>query len=179
MTDDLFDNQVSLPGWLAGPLSRIRRNHGLEHATLHVLAEKHPGLRMAGHSDRDGFWVLGDLDTQELAEAVQLALRRLHGGDEKLAVHPFCGTNFATSGLMAGIAASLAWLGVGSRARDKMERLPLAITLATLALIASQPLGLIVQARLTTSGKPGNLQVVEIRLGWRGRIKAHRVITQG
>ena len=24
-------------------LSRIRRNHGLEHATLHVLSRRHPG----------------------------------------------------------------------------------------------------------------------------------------
>lgn len=177
--DNQINNQVSLAGILEAPLSRIRRNHGLEHATLHVLSEKHPGLRLAGHSDRDGFWILGDLDTQVLAEAVQLALQRLNSGEERLAVHPFCGTNFATSGIMAGVASSLAWVGVGQRPRDKLERLPLAITLATLALIAAHPLGAIVQAHLTTSGKPGNLQVVEIRPGQRGKIKAHRVLTQG
>ncbi len=39
------------------PLSRIRRNHGLEHAALHVLAERHPGKPLAGHSDLNGFWI--------------------------------------------------------------------------------------------------------------------------
>ncbi len=41
-----------------GLISRIRRNHGLEHATLHVLAERHPGQPVAGHSDQRVFGLL-------------------------------------------------------------------------------------------------------------------------
>jgi hypothetical protein len=165
--------------YVMSPLSRIRRNHGLEHATLHVLAEHHPGISMAGHSDRGGFWILGDLTTDEVMTGVEAALRRLQLGEQKLAVHPFCGTNFATSGIMAGVASSLAMFGAGNRFRDKLERIPLAVTLATLALIASQPVGLIVQERVTTSGYPGNLRLIEIKQTWRGRVKAHRVVTEG
>ena len=31
------------------PISRIRRNHALEHATLHVLAYKYPQKNLAGY----------------------------------------------------------------------------------------------------------------------------------
>lgn len=161
------------------PVSRIRRNHGLEHATLHVLAERHPGQPLAGHSDLGGFWIIGDLSVEELASAIQEARARLVSGESKLAVHPNCGTNFATSGVLAGLAAALAMFGVGKRARDNLDRLPLAILLATLALIISQPLGLQVQEHVTTSGTPGMLRVVEITPHSQGSLKAHRVITEG
>ena len=70
-------------------------------------------------------------------------------------------------------------IGVGSRRRDKLERLPLVVTLATLALILSQPLGLRLQKNITTSGFPGSLEIVEICPTQRGRVKAHRILTRG
>jgi hypothetical protein len=160
-------------------ISRVRRNHGLEHATLHVLSERHPGRSMAGHSDTGGFWIVGDLDLDDLQSAVDEALERLNAGEEKLAIHPNCGTNFATAGIMAGGAAFLAMTGAGRRTRDKMERLPLAMTLATLALVFAQPLGLTVQAQVTTSGRPGALRVTRITPQQNGRIKTFRVATTG
>ncbi len=161
------------------PVSRIRRNHGLEHATLHVLAERHPGRPLAGHSDLNGFWIIGDLAAEELASAIQEARARLSSGEGKLAVHPNCGTNFATSGALAGLAASLAMLGAGKRSRDYLDRLPVAILMATLALIIAQPLGLLLQEHITTSGEPGRLRVVEIIPRLQGKLKAHRIITEG
>jgi hypothetical protein len=165
---------------LNNPLvSRVRRNHGLEHATLHILAEKFPNKKMAGHSDFSGFWLLGDLPTDVVSSAVAEALRRMEAGEHDLAVHPNCGTNLVTAGTMAGVAGLVGMLGVGSRKRDKLERLPLVATLATLALMLAQPLGLSIQRHITTSGKPESLEVVEIIPTRRGQIKAHRVITQG
>ena len=85
--------------------------------------------------------------------------------------------------MLAGIAGAVAMMGVGRRWRDKRERLPLAMSLATLALIVGMPLGSLVQERVTTSGEPGDMQVVEIMTKMRGatggRLKAHRVITRG
>ena len=161
------------------PISRVRRNHGLEHATLHVLAERHPGRPLAGHSDLGGFWIIGDLSVEELSSAIQEARARLASGESKLAVHPNCGTNFATSGVLAGLAAAAVMFGVGKRARDNLDRLPLAILLSTLALIVSQPLGLQLQEHVTTSGVLGMLRVVEIIPRWQGKVKAHRVVTEG
>lgn len=161
------------------PISRIRRNHGLEHATLHILSKKHPQRNMAGHSDVNGFWLIGDIDTEEVGAAIDEALARMRAGEEHLAVHPNCGTNFVTSGILAGLGAFIALMGSGQRRRDKLERLPLAATLATLALIVAQPLGLIMQQEVTTSGKPESLEVTEIIPTRRGMLNAHRVLTQG
>jgi hypothetical protein len=159
-------------------VSLIRRNHGLEHATLHILAQRYPGRPLAGHSDTGGFWLLGDVPTDGLQQAVEEALRRLRAGEERLAVHPNCGTNFVTAGSLAGLAAVLGMLGVGERRRDKFERLPLVVTLATLALILAQPLGLALQRNVTTSGQPGALEVVSITPGKRAGMPAHRVKTR-
>ena len=159
--------------------SRVRRNHGLEHATLHVLAKRFPGNSMAGHSDAKGFWLLGDIPTEEVKSAVVEALERMKTGEKNLAVHPNCGTNFATAGTMAGVAGATAMFGVGPRKRDKLDRLALAATLATLALMLAQPAGLFIQKYFTTSGDPESLEVVEISATQRGKLKAHRIITQG
>ena len=159
-------------------ISRIRRNHGLEHATLHVLSKRYPKQSMAGHSDVGGFWVIGDVSLEDVYEAVEEALSRLRDGEKNLAVHRNCGTNFVTSGIMAGLAAGVAMFGVGRRTRDKLERLPFAMFFATLALIFSQPLGFLIQERVTTSAEPGELQVIEIVASRRGGMKAHRITTR-
>jgi uncharacterized protein YqhQ len=160
-------------------ISRVRRNHGLEHATLHILSQRHPKLPLAGHSDTRGFWVLGEVSTEDVTSAVQEAMQRMQAGEHNLAVHPNCGTNFVTSGVLASLAAFVAMFGAGRRLRDRLERLPLAASLATIALIVSQPLGLRLQERVTTSGELAGLQVVQITPSRRGRMQAHRVLTQG
>lgn len=177
MADSLSDMLLSLLDY--DLFSRVRRNHGLEHATLHILSQRNPARSLAGHSDSGGFWIAGDVPTVELSQAVSEALQRLRAGEHRLALHPNCGTNFAASGVLAGGVASLAMFGAGRRLRDKLDRMPLAITLATLALIVAQPLGMRLQERYTTSGDPEGLEIVEIRPSGRGRTTAHRVVTAG
>jgi hypothetical protein len=160
-------------------VSRIRRNHGLEHATIHILSDRRPGRSLTGHSDAGGFWLLGDVSTEEVNQAAGEALERMRGGEHHLAIHPNCGTNFVTYGIAAGIAGALAMVGVGRRGRDKLERLPLAAMFATIALILAQPLGFRVQQRVTTSGHPDGLEIVDVTPSRRGNLTAHRVITQG
>jgi hypothetical protein len=163
----------------APAVSSIRRNHGLEHATLNILSQRHPKANLAGHSNTRGFWLLGDVPTEDVKSAVEEALRRMGAGEHNLAVHANCGTNFVTAGTIAGIAGALAMAGVGRRWNERLERLPLAASLATVALILSQPLGLKIQERVTTCGEPGSLQVIDIIPTRRGRIKAHQIITRG
>ena len=159
--------------------SRIRRNHGLEHATLHVLSERHPRRSMAGYSDWRGFWILGEISLEDLHSAVETARQRLQNGESDLVIHANCGTNYVVSGTLAGVGALMALFGVGPRKRDWLERLPLAASLATMALIVAQPLGFIVQSRLTTSPEIGDMQVVEIQAGQRGMLPAYRIFTRG
>jgi len=160
-------------------VSRIRRNHGLEHATIHLLSKAKPGRPLAGHSDMGGFWLLGEVNTEELTEVVQQALARLQAGERDLAVHPNCGTNFATSGVFAGLGAFVAFAGAGRKFRDKLERLPLAMMFATIALILTQPLGPRLQREVTTSGDPGELHILRVTRTLVNGRTAHRVETAG
>jgi len=158
-------------------LSRIRRNHGLEHATITILSQRFPYRPLAGYSFPTGFFLLGDVPTDDVREAVFQALARMNNGERYLAVHPNCGTNLVTSGFVAG---GLAWLGmVGAKEkRDKVERLPLAIALAILGLIVSQPLGPIIQERITTSGDPQGLRIDDISPIRFGKLSLHYVVTK-
>ena len=83
-----------------------RRNHALEHATLHVLAQEYPNRMLGGHSNPTGFFILGDVPMEAVADAATEALRRLRLGESQLAIHPGCGTNMATSILLG---ATLGW----------------------------------------------------------------------
>ena len=160
-------------------ISRIRRNHGLEHATLHTLALKLPHTMLMGHSDTGGFWIYGEVSSEMLHASVQEAIARLRSGEHQLAIHPNCGTNYVTAGTLAGLAGAVAMLGTGKRWQDKLARLPFAASLATIALFISQPLGLLLQARVTTSGDPGSLEVISITHRLQGRMTIHRIHTRG
>jgi hypothetical protein len=157
-------------------ISRIRRNHGLEHASLSILAISKPNLALSGISFPGGFFVLGEVDTGELKSAVFQALSRMQNGEKHLAVHPNCGTNYVTSGIVAGLMAWLGMSGAKNR-REKLDRLPLVITLVTLSFIYTRPLGPVIQEHITTSGEPANLQIMDIFPVRFGNFCLHRVVT--
>ncbi len=154
-----------------------RRNHALEHATLHVLAGKYPTSPMAGHSNPTGFFILGSFPMEDVQSAVNQALARLRAGERDLAIHAGCGTNLATSALVAGTFAWLVLRG-GKSAFGRMLRVPFAVAFALVGLAVSRPLGPMIQAKITTDADMGGLQVVDVRRTARGRVTAHRVITK-
>lgn len=161
-----------------GPFSRVRHNHALEHATLQVLAEKIPGLKLAGYSDARGFWLIGQVETRQVDQAVHEALTRMRAGEHNLAIHPNCGTNLVTSGFLAGTAAWLGMLGAGRSTRERFERLPLIMSLVTVAMILAQPVGPYLQARVTTSPPIEGGEVTSIERSMRGDVPLHRVLTR-
>ncbi len=145
-------------------LSRIRRNHALEHATIHILSQQFPNRRFIGRSSTQGFFLYGDVPIDVLDSAVQEALRRLRNGEHQLAIHPNCGTNLVTSAILAGTASFLTLMGSEHENwRRRAERLPLAIAATLFALIVSQPLGLSVQQHITTQGDPEQLEILSIK----------------
>jgi len=151
-----------------------RRNHGLEHATIHILSRRFPNKALAGHSNPGGYFILGDVPTESVREAATESLARMRNGESGLAVHPGCGTNYVVAGALAG---TLAWLGMtgAKTGRQRLERLPLVILLSALGFLISQPLAPVIQQRITTSGDPGSLAIVDV---YRVRRGVHRVITQ-
>ena len=137
-------------------VSIVRRNHGIEHATVSLLTARRADRRIVARSNTRGFIIFGEIETQELELATKEALRRLQAGDAHMAVHPNCGTNFVTSGMLAGLAAwAVTVLSTqGERKRSAWEALPTAFTAATLALFVAQPLGHTLHCLLYTSPSP-------------------------
>lgn len=159
--------------------SRIRRNHALEHATLHVLSERYRPIRLMGNASPWGFCIYGAVPTEAVRAAAEEALRRLRNGERHLAVHPTCGSTLAVAGVLAGLGA---FLVLGGRARgwlQRLRRLPLAWLAATLGIVLAQPLGLLLQARLTTQAEVGNLRIVGVARMVELGIPVHCVRTEG
>jgi len=159
-------------------ITQIRRNHGLEHATVHVLSQRHTHLAVVGRSDWNGFTLYGPLDVTEVNQAAHEALQRLRQGEADLAVHPRCGTVLATTGLLTGLAAFLAIsLDGNSRSRFRWATIPTTVLAATFAAIFAQPLGLMLQERYTVSGNPGNLEIKNVSQQAMGNLTVHRIET--
>ncbi len=140
-------------------IGSVRRNHALEHATIAVLLPRlGRDVRMVGRATGNGFWVYGDVPGDELLASSQEALARLKSGESHLAVSPLCGTNLAVSGLLAGLASTLA-LG---RSGGRLQRLPNVLTVSTLAMLFGQPLGRLAQKHITTHPDLSETEIVGI-----------------
>jgi len=155
-------------------LLETRRNHALEHATIHLLSRLFPGQRMAGHSNPTGFYLLGNMQTQDIWIAATEAHTRLNSGESQLAIHPGCGTNLAASALLAG---TFAWLPLrGTKSTFwRLLLIPIALLFALAGYHLSRPLGPWLQKYITTEAKLGSLQIIDIIPVRKG---VHRVITK-
>ena len=150
-----------------------RRNHALEHATLHMLARTHKGS-MAGHSNPTGFFLLGDFLTQDVWINATEALERLREGESGLAIHAGCGTNLATTALLAG---TLSWsvLRLAKSTLTRLLLLPIAVASGVIGTLIARPLGPVLQQRYTTEADMGSMQIIDIIPVSKG---VHRVITR-
>jgi hypothetical protein len=136
---------------------RTRVNHALEHATITILSNRVGNGVLRGRSNRSGFYITGDVTAEKIAQAAGEALQRLQAGQSELAIHPFCGTNLAVSGLLAGVSAATA-----GRLGRRSGTYPSAVLGALLALLVAQPLGFWVQRHLTTQSDVRDLRVVGV-----------------
>jgi ABC-type thiamin/hydroxymethylpyrimidine transport system permease subunit len=152
-------------------VATLRRNHAVEHATMHLLAQRQPYLNAVARTSLDGFYIYGSVDTKTLADATAEAIGRLQAGQAELAIHPRCGTNLVVAGFLAGLATFLA----GGRSRWRLSSFPRFFLAATLAVIVAQPLGLLVQERITTSTQVAGLRVAEVTRQGVGRLIMHMV----
>ncbi len=156
------------------PMLAIRRNHALEHATIHVLSEAVPDLAVAGRSDWAGFTLYGQLATADVAAAVTEALTRLQAGEILLALHSRCGTNVATGAVLVGLTSYAAFHG---NRRSRLEKVLQWVVGIAAAVFLSRPLGTRVQQSITTSPDVGPMRVLAVRQYKRGGMVMHRVVT--
>lgn len=162
-------NILELPTYLA-----TRRNHALEHATLKMLARKYDDKTLAGHSNPTGFFIFGEIPTDDIRNAIHEAMTRLRAGEHDLAIHPGCGTNLATSMVLPATFMFAPLQGARSR-RGQLLLLPLALLLGLFGFLLSKPLGPWLQRNVTTEATLGNLQVVDIKNTRKG---VHRITTK-
>ncbi|HJR78602.1 MAG TPA: DUF6391 domain-containing protein [Anaerolineales bacterium] len=151
-----------------------RRNHALEHATLHILADKYKNQNMAGHSNPAGFFLFGSFTTEDIRSAVTEAIGRLRAGERGLAVHPGCGTNLVATAFLPGLFAWAPFQGVRSPFW-RVLLIPVVVLFAVLGFLLSRPVGTWLQANVTTEADLGNLRVVEIAAIRKG---VHRIVTK-
>ena len=147
-------------GVLADAVQRTRQHHAIEHATIHVLAARHPGHSFSGYSDPVGFTIYGGIDEVDLQTAVGDALLRLQAGERELAIHPNCGTNLLTTAVAATLAGIFGAIVVR---RGWLERLTISLALTLIAVAGSRPLGMHLQ-EYTTQADVADRWVTEIRL---------------
>ena len=153
---------------------KTTRNHGLEHGTISLLLPELRHDRMvAGYSMPGGFFVLGNVATDRIEARAHEALTRMQAGEADLAISPFCGTNIVVgAGLTTlGVAMALRFGGGGLRGLNR------AFSNATLALVASRPLGRMVQQRYTTSADVAGMSITGISRHQIGRLTVHWVAT--
>ena len=139
----------------------VRRNHALEHATVQLLlARLGPELRLVGRASGDGFFIYGDVPHDLLAECAREGLQRLQHGEAYWAVTPLCGTNLATAGVMASLATlAVASRSHGSKTRDLIGN---AIAAGIFAVTLAQPMGRLIQAKLTTDADLAGTEIVGV-----------------
>lgn len=137
------------------PIRKIRRNHGLEHATVHMAQRKQKDLRVSGWSSPFGFILLHNAPADVMETAAHDALKRMKNGEAGLAVHPNCGTNLIATGVLTTLVGVVfLW-----RHRLTGARLQRALFFMILAVMAGQPLGMSLQKNFTTDGDPGDMQI--------------------
>jgi len=153
----------------------VRRNHALEHATVQLLlARLGPELRLVGRASNNGFIIYGRVPPDALAECAQEGLRRLQRGEDYWAVTPLCGTNIATAGIMASLA-TMAVSAISAHSKTK-DRIGNAIAASVVAVAIAQPVGRLLQEKITTSPDLGDTEILSIESREDG--KFHKVRTR-
>ncbi|HOU19108.1 MAG TPA: DUF6391 domain-containing protein [Flexilinea sp.] len=149
---------------IQNPVNHVRKNHALEHATVHILEKKFPDKEFAGYSVERGFWIIGKLSIQEIQEAADAAFARLSHGEKDLAVHPGCGTNLATASLLTSVSAVLTFIGTKSE-KDRLKRFSSLLLISSMAIQVSKPLGFAIQRNLTTDPDMNGMEISGIDTG--------------
>ncbi|MBN1401347.1 MAG: hypothetical protein JXA74_10955 [Anaerolineae bacterium] len=155
-------------------LERIRRNHALEHATVHLLVRWDPSLRLVGRSDWTGFWLYGPVDTSTVRRVAQEALARLAAGEAALAVHPRCGTNIAAAALLGGLGAFTA---ARTLRRSRLAQWLGVLSTLLVATALGRSAGMALQRHVTTTAETRGLRIVAVEREQTGNWVIHHITT--
>jgi hypothetical protein len=154
---------------------KTKRNHGLEHGTISLLLNRVPHDRpMGGYSIPAGFFVVGNVTTEQVRDCSHEALMRMQAGEVNLAISPFCGTNIVVGAALATVGTLVGYRFGGSGMRGVNR----AFTNAALAMVASRPVGRSVQRKYTTSADVAMMSIVDVTHYQLGKVNIHWVPTR-
>src|SRR5438552_726780 len=131
---------------------RLRQNHALEHATIAVLQEHDPRVRVIARSTSRGFKLYGTAGKAQVQAAAEKALARLGSGENRLAIARRCGTTVAIKVLVSTLSL---WLS--EFMRSPRQKLALGLATSFAIAVSAQPVGLLAQRYLTTQPKLNGL----------------------
>lgn len=149
---------------LIGEINHIRKNHAMEHATIHILTKRLPGVSFGGYSVNSGFWIIGKAGVEDVKNAAEIAKARLQNGDVSLAVHPNCGTNLAAAGLCTAVLGSLSMIGADTK-EERAGRFSFLVLAGVVGTYCGKPLGERLQKHLTTNPNVSDLRIRGIQCG--------------
>ena len=176
-------------------ISRVRRNHAIEHATVSLLMARGTRPPLGGYSTAGGFFIFGRATLEEVSQAAHEALARLRDGESGLAVSPFCGTNLVAGALLAGAAAALvmgnsrgkrlqrlpvvgvAAVAANSRGKRQVFAAPLRVhrVAAVAATMLARPVGNALQRRYTTLSDARGVEIDGVRQVLAGSFRVHEL----
>lgn len=123
----------------------VRRNHAIEHATVHVLEELYGAKMVDGCATTEGFRIRAAVDPVLIFDAAREGLSRLQRGDGALAINRRCATALLVSYFAVG--GSLVSLLLTTHNVS-----PLNLALVLILTVAATPkISRVVQRFLTTS----------------------------
>lgn len=131
----------------------LRKNHGLEHATVNILEREYGHTNLAGYAEDDGFYILGLDNVWQVEEAARRGIQLLKRGQKDLVIHQKCGTSVTVANFISAVIFLLLLLYTGNFSIIYM-------LVAILAANLVGPfLGQIVQKYFTTTGDVGDMEI--------------------
>lgn len=132
----------------------LRKNHGLEHATINVLEEHYGYKQLAGYADENGFYVIGAKDLTEVELAAREGQERLKSGEKDLTIHDRCGTTLTAANLLSAIIFIIILFLSGYFSIWSM------LLAMLIANFIGPTVGDILQKKVTTSADVDNIYIV-------------------
>ncbi len=132
----------------------LRKNHGLEHATVNVLEKEYGYKNIAGFAEESGFYIIGADSKWVVEEAAARGLELMKRGNYGLAIHKRCGTSMTVANFISAVIFLLLLFYTGYFSIFNMV---IAIILANLT---GPYLGQIIQKYFTTSTDIGGMEIV-------------------
>ncbi|MGM0436829.1 MAG: DUF6391 domain-containing protein [Bacillota bacterium] len=152
--DSLF-NLFSVPKQLyqIATNPKLRKNHGLEHATINILEKEYGYNDLAGYAEEDGFYIMGVNNNIYVEEAARKGLNLMKNGKNELAIHKRCGTSMTVANFLSAIIFLFLLFTSGY-----FSILNMIIAIVVANLIGPY-LGQIVQRKFTTTSEVKEMEI--------------------